>query len=284
MKKLGLISLITICSIQAFAQSFYNYGRGRDIIASVGTGTTTYFGDLKANGDYFDPKFNLNVGLQYFFNNRVAARVEAQWFSLEGADSDSGEPGKINRNLSFTSNNYELNAVGIIQAFPNGTRYYQRPAFNVYGFAGIGLLYFNPKAEYQGKKYALQPIQTEGVSYSRVTVVIPYGIGIKYKVNPFFNVGLEGGFRQTFTDYLDDVSSTYIDNSTFTDPVHAALADRRPEIGLSKQEAGSIRGNPDRNDNYMIFNVKVEFYLPADFLSTAKMNSKKRGGRKPRRR
>ena len=284
MKKLLLIFFVFISLAEVMGQSFYNYKRGRDIIASIGTGTTTYFGDLKPNGDYFDPKFNLNLGLQYFFNTRISARVEAQWFSLEGADSETGENGKINRNLSFVSNNYELNAVGIVQAFPNATRYYQRPAFNVYGFAGIGLLYFNPKAEYQGKKYALQPIQTEGVSYSRVTIVIPYGIGIKYKINPFFNIGLEGGFRQTFTDYIDDVSSTYIDNSSFSDPIHAALADRRPEIGLSKQEAGNIRGNPDRNDNYMIFNIKVEFYLPADFLSTAKINSKRKRGRKQGRR
>lgn len=282
MKKVGLISLILICSVQGFSQSFYNYRRGRDIIASLGTGTTTYFGDLKDNGDYFDPKFNLNLGLQYFFNNRVSGRVELQWFSLEGADEDSEENGKINRNLSFKSNNYELNAVGMIQAFPNGTRYYQRKDFNFYAFAGIGLIYFNPKAEYQGEKYALQPIQTEGVKYSRVAIVIPYGVGIKYKIDPFWNVGIEAGFRQTFTDYIDDVSTTYIDNSSFSDPVHAALADRRPEIGLSKQEAGSQRGNPDKNDNYLILNLKVEFYLPADFLSSAKMNNKRKGRKRPR--
>ncbi|MTI38366.1 DUF6089 family protein [Fulvivirga lutimaris] len=279
MKKIGLVSLIIICSIQAFSQSFYNYRRGRDIIASLGTGTTTYFGDLKDNGDYFDPKFNLNLGLQYFFNKRVSGRVELQWFSLEGADEDSEENGKINRNLSFKSNNYELNAVGMIQAFPNGTRYYQRKDFNFYAFAGIGLIYFNPKAEYQGKKYALQPIQTEGVKYSRIAIVIPYGGGIRYKIDPFWNVGIEVGFRQTFTDYIDDVSTTYIDNTTFSDPIHATLADRRPEIGLSRQEAGSKRGNPDRNDNYLILNLKVEFYLPAEFMSTAKFRSKRRGRR-----
>lgn len=274
--------LLAGLSLDATSQSFYNFKRGRDIIASAGTGTTSYFGDLADDGDYFDPKPNFNLGLQYFFTNRIAARVELGWFQLEGDDANSKESGKVNRNLSFVSNNYELNTVGIIQAWPDGARYYQRRDFNIYAFAGIGLLYFNPKAELDGKKYALQPIKTEGVSYSRITIVIPYGIGIKYKINPFFNIALEGGFRQTFTDYIDDVSKEYIDNSSFSDPTHAALADRRPEIGLSIKEAGSKRGEPTNNDNYFLYNLKVEFYLPSTFLSTAKFRSKRHSRSKGR--
>lgn len=275
MKKLGLISLITICSIQAFAQSFYNYGRGRNAIVSIGSGTSTYFGDLKDNGDYFDAKPHLNIGLRYVISQRVSIRAESQWFKLGGDDANSDE--KRIRNLSFVSNNLEIGAVGILNFLPNGLRYYQRPTINFYGFAGISYLYFNPKAEYEGKKYALQPIQTEGVKYSRSTVVIPYGIGIRCKINPFFNFVVEGGFRQTFTDYLDDVSTTYVDNSSFSDPIHAALADRRPEIGGSRKEAGERRGNSDKNDNYFILSAKIEFYLPPEILN---FGSPKRPGRR----
>lgn len=276
--------ILVFLSLDGFGQSFYNYRRGRDIIASVGTGTSTYFGDLKDNGDYFDPKPNLNLGLQYFFNERFGARAELGWFQIEGDDASEKESGKYKRNLSFISNNFELNVVGIVQAFPNGVKYYQRNNFNIYGFAGIGLLYFNPKAELDGKRYALQPIKTEGVSYSRVTIVIPYGLGVKYKVNPFFNVCIEGGFRQTFTDYLDDVSDKYIDNSSFSDPIHAQLADRRTEIGLPLKEAGDARGNPNKNDSYFNLNLKVEFYLPAEFLSTAKMRKSSNPRKRNRRR
>ncbi len=95
---------------------------------------------------------------------------------------------------------------------------------------------------------------------------------------------LEGGFRQTFTDYIDDVSDTYIDNASFTDPIHAALADRRPEIDLPVRPAGSIRGNPDSNDNYLLYKIKLEFYLPPQFLSSAKMNSKNKRRKRARRR
>ncbi len=280
MKKLLLILFVFISLAEVFGQSFYNYRRGRNIIASVGTGTSTYFGDLKNRGDYFDTKPNINLGLQYVFTDRIAVRAEAQWFKLAGDDADSNDEELRNRNLSFTSNNLEINVVGMINLFPYGIRYYQRPAFNLYGFAGIAYLYFNPMAEYEGQKYALQPINTEGANYSRSTIVIPYGIGMKYKVNPFFNLVIEGGFRQTFTDYLDDVSDKYIDNSTFTNPTHAILADRGQELGNNPKNAGSIRGNPDRNDNYFILSAKIEFYLPPQILN---FSGKKRPGKNKQR-
>jgi hypothetical protein len=122
-------------------------------------------------------------------------------------------------------------------------------------------LYFNPKAVMDGQKYALAPLQTEGVKYSRVTPVIPYGLGAKFKATPFFNLAIEAGWRKTFSDYVDDVSSVYVDNSTFTDPIAQKLADRRPEIGLPVKKAGSIRGNPGSKDAYMLFSIRLEYYL-----------------------
>jgi len=268
MRSFIILVLITCCCLEIFGQSFYNSRKGRDVILSAGTGVSSYFGDLNDPGDIIDTKLNANIGVQYFFNNRIAARAEFQWFQLSGDDAKSDTDGRVKRNLSFTSNNYEFNAVGIINAFEYGPRFYQRPQFNIYGFAGVGVIYFNPKAELDGEKHALQPLQTEGVDYSRVAPVIIYGGGIKYMVNPFFNVALEAGYRLTFTDYLDDVSTTYKDNSSFeAGSVAQRLADRRPEIGLSLKEAGSKRGEPSNNDGYLIFNLKVEFYLPPDIFS-----------------
>lgn len=271
-----LITVLLLSPLFSHAQSFYKYKRGRDVIASIGTGSSTYFGELKDGGDYFDLKPNLSLGLQYFITPRIGVRTELTWFKIEGDDATELESGKFKRNLSFVSNNIEFNAVGVVQLFENNSRYYQRPIFNIYGFAGIGLLYFNPKAELNGKKYALQPIRTEGVEYSRLALVIPYGLGVKYKINPFFNIAIEGGLRKTFTDYLDDVSNRYIDQSSFNDPIHASLADRSPEIldenGTSRplNEAGTFRGNPDTDDSYWIANIKLEYYLPANILSSGK--------------
>ncbi|TRX48411.1 hypothetical protein FNH22_29285 [Fulvivirga sp. M361] len=293
--------VLNLFATEITGQSFYNFKKGRDIIASFGTGTTSYFGDLNEPGDIIDTKLNFNAGLQYYFTNRVAVRAEGAWFRLSGDDTEAKNEGRLARNLSFKSDNVEINVVGIVQAFPNGTRFYQRPNVNFYGYGGIGILFFNPKGEVPqtdwngnaladaGKFVSLQPLQTEGEAYSRWTFVIPLGAGIKVKAGPFFNVGIEGGYRFTFTDYLDDVSTRYIDhNSLDADPLRQALADKRYLVGLTPSEAGKVRGDDSNNDGYFIFNIKLEYYLPANIFSTSKSTYNKRRRkynlRRPRRR
>lgn len=285
MRNFRIIALfLVVCPLLADAQSFYAIRRDRSLILSVGTGTSTYFGELK-DADITlkpDPSANLNAGLQYFFTNRIAARMELDWFQLRGKDSNSPDVSRQRRNLSFTSGNFELNAAGLVNLFPNGHKFYQRRGFNVYGFAGIGLLYMNPRAEYNGKKYALQPLQTEGKKYSRLQPVIPYGLGVKVKAGPFFNIAIEGGWRLTFTDYMDDVSTVHPDKSTWTDPVRIALSDRRVEGNpdLQAYDPGVIRGHSDTNDSYFLLNLKIEYYLPNNFIfgnsSSRKLYNQKR--------
>jgi hypothetical protein len=256
----------------ASAQSFYSVRRERSLILVAGTGSSTYFGELANDGDYFDAKLNVNAGLQYFFGNHISARAEITWFSLKGSDAIAGDPGRISRNLSFNSNNYEISGTAAYSFFSNGNRYYRRPGINIYGFAGLGFIFFNPTTEYQGDKVALRPLQTELVAYNRFGLVIPYGMGVRLKVTPNFNISIEGGYRTTFTDYLDDVSTTHKDPSKFTDPLAASLSDRRPEIGKAIVPDGTKRGNPDTNDGYMLVNAKLEYYLPMDFSRRSSYN------------
>jgi hypothetical protein len=260
---LGVGVLLILVVESASAQSFYAVRRERTLIATVGLNTSTYFGDLKDKGDLFDAKPSLSLGVMYYFNPRIAARAEFSWVTMEGDDADSKD--RQNRNLSFFSSNYEFSTTGVINLFPNGQRYYQRPKLNAYGFAGVGLLYFNPKAELNGKTYALQPLKTEGVAYSRFALVIPYGIGGRVSVSPFFSVAVEIGWRKTFTDYLDDVSTDYLDYNSLSG-VRQLLADRGPELGRSPKPEGAVRGNPDKDDSYALYSVRIEYYLPPNIF------------------
>lgn len=125
----------------------------------------------------------------------------------------------------------------------------------------------------------MRKLETEGVRYGILTPVIPMGGGVKFKLGPFFNIALEGAYRKTFTDYLDDVSTTHVDNDELyaTDPLAATMADRRPEIGLATVDAGFRRGNPDKKDGYFIMNVKIEYFLsPLGLFSNYKKGFNKR--------
>lgn len=276
-----LLVLVTIAFQYGYSQSFFASRKERSLLLIAGLNTSTYYGDLKDNSDLLDVRPSLTLGAQHYFGRRIGARAEFSWVTLSGSDANSKDEGKIQRNLSFTSGNYELSFSGVINLIPQGGRFYQRPQFNAYAFVGVGGLYFNPKAKLDGQKYALQPLQTEGVDYSRFTFIIPYGIGVKFKVSPFYNLALEAGWRKTFTDYIDDVSTVYVDNASFTDPIAAQLADRRGELDppLPLLEEGHIRGNPSNDDAYMLFSAKLEYYLPYQIGNNQrKLYNRKRKG------
>jgi hypothetical protein len=265
MTRIVIILFIIITFLQdGLSQSFYSVRRDRSLIFMAGTGTSSYFGELKNDGDYIDAKPNLALGFQYFFFPRLSGSLQATWFQLSGDDAKADDPSRVRRNLSFNSNNFEIALTGNLLLVPQAQRYYQRPTFNPYFFAGFGLAYVNPTARLDGEKHALQPLQTEGVNYSKIQPVIPFGLGAKLKIGPFFNIVVEGGYRKTFTDYIDDVSTVHPDKTGW-DPVRAALSDRRPELGLTPYEPGTQRGNPEKDDSYFLLNLKVEYYMTTPF-------------------
>lgn len=273
---LGLILLTELVT----AQSFYAIRRERSLIATVGSGTANYFGEMVNPGELGKTRYNIIVGLEYYFTNRMSVRGELTYFRIAGDDAQADDD-RVERNLSFFSNNFELSTVGTISLFPNGQRFYQRPKFNVYGFAGIGILLINPKAERQnGEVAALQPLETEGVKYSKFQPVIPYGLGIKYMFNPFFNVIVEGGYRLTFTDYLDDLSvERYPDPASLKSDLSREMSDRRRERDpdYPVQPGLGVRGNPGNNDGYFLMNIKIQYYLPYQTKGTQrKLYNRKR--------
>jgi hypothetical protein len=257
--------IFLISNVDSYAQRFHKKRKQRSFFFTGGTGITSYFGELNNPGDLFDSRLNINVGVGYFFNDWIAARSEVTWYQIEGDDAKADDPGRVRRNLSFVSNNLEFNVVGMVHLFPRPSRRGVFQPWNLYGFAGAGFTYINPKAELDGTKHSLPPLMTEGEDYSQFVFVIPAGAGVKYYLTPFLNFSLEGGSRTTFSDYLDDVSTEYVDPNSFEDPIAQALADRRPEIGLEPAQAGDKRGNPDANDWYWMLNVKVVDYLATGY-------------------
>jgi hypothetical protein len=277
-RKFLFLLLLTIGVAElAVAQSFYNIRRNRNLMVNVGSGTANYKGEMVNPGEFGILKPNITVGAEYYFMPRISARAQFTWFQIKGDDSKADDDRKL-RNLNFTSSCFELSTVGIISLGPQGARYYERPRLNLHGFAGIGLLYFNPKTTLDGEKYALQPLQTEGVSYSRIQPVIPIGIGARLHVNPFVNILIEGGYRITFTDHLDDVSrQRYLHYSEFEggqSSVAWRLSDRRNEqenvfIDPERASEVGIRGNPSENDGYFILNISLQYYLPSEIFRSS---------------
>lgn len=246
-----------------------NYINSIKLIA--GFGSAGYFGDLCSGIDCMTPRLNLVLGGEYRLDESITLRTELNFLKLSGDDA-KGE--NIIRNLSFNSTNIEWSATVLYDLFEYNKMYRRRHIFSPYLFLGVGIVTVAPKATLDGTTYALRPLQTEGNSYGSVAFAVPYGGGVKIKINPVLNVTLEAGYRWTFTDYLDDVSTTY--STTLTDATAIALSDRRREWveTLTLQETQNLtpgqiydirgqekRGNADRNDGYFLFQIKGEYTM-----------------------
>jgi hypothetical protein len=276
-----------MAGVEVNAQSFYSFRRDRDFLFTFGTGVTTYLGDLSNKGQFGDIKPNILVGGEYFVTDRISAGLDLAWFKIGASDATADDDKKA-RNLSFNSSCVELAATGNIYLVPQGVRFYQRPKINPYAFFGVGMIYMNPTTtDSLGRKQALQPLMTENVKYSKFQFVVPFGFGLKFKLNPFFNLVLEGGYRKTFTDYLDDVSSkryVKLDDLINQSATARELSDRRQgrnaPLNDDQRATKGRRGNPENKDNYFMFNVKIQYYLPNQvFKSTTQRklyNSKRK--------
>ena len=138
---------------------------------------------------------------------------------ISGDDQNSSRAFHNLRNLSFTSDIYEGGMVfeWNIAGF-NAKRLRER--FSPYVFAGVSVFHFNPRAFYQGQWHDLQPLGTEGQGtlsyperepYGLNQVGVPMGGGWRVALTEKWTLGMELKFTKTWTDYLDDVSTTYID-------------------------------------------------------------------------
>lgn len=222
----------------------------------VGTfgGVSSYMGDLQQvrfEKDETHPAFGAFI--RFYFNKLVGLKLHCYRGVVSGADSNYEGLLAYERNLSFRSDLYELGVQGELSFSTFGDRELRMAA--PYGFLGVSLFHFNPKTHYQGRWVALQPLQTEGQHYSLVQWAIPMGVGFNLNIGKRCNVGFELGFRKTFTDYLDDVSSTYPDIAALQleNPLAAALSYRTPEIhpGNRENPVGQERGNPQSKDFFM---------------------------------
>ncbi len=251
MKKISALVIILL--------SFFTINAQRNEIGIM-AGASYYLGDMNPSKQFFLPKPAGGIIYRYIINQRFALKFDGIIGSVKGSDSKS----KFNekRNLSFKSPLTEISSQLELNFLPFVTGD-NKQYFTPYIFAGLSVFSFNPKAEYNGTTYDLQPLGTEGQGtsmypdrkpYSLTKVAIPFGIGLKYSIGKAFCFGAEWGLRKSTTDYLDDVSTTYADPLVLAaenGANAAALADQTIIApGESVNHTDLQRGNSSTKDWY----------------------------------
>ena len=250
----------------------------------VGVGAGHYFGDINTRAHLNRPKVAASVFFRKNFGNYIAVRVAANYAKVGYSDIHNTHNAFMQRrNLSFNSNIWELALQGDFNFFrfmPGEPGY----NFTPYVTLGAGVFNYDPYAYLGNEKYFLRPLNTEGQGdtnyrdrkpYKSMAISIPFGVGLKYSINERINIGFEIVHRFTNTDYLDDVSTTYVDPSIFPtlpngDPSPAQLLhDRSYELGEPIGVPGRQRGNSKQKDQFATAIFYVTFNLQSYRCPTA---------------
>ena len=268
--------LLTVTSLSSLFVSAQREAVVQEGEFGVGIGAGHYFGDLNTRAHLNRPKIAATAFFRKNFGNYIALRVGASFAQLGYSDiyNDHNDYMKA-RNLSFNSNVWELAVQGDFNFFrfmPGEPGY----NFTPYVTFGIGVFNYDPFAMLAGQKHFLRLLNTEGQgsslypdrkAYGSMAFSIPLGVGFKYCINESINVGFEIVHRVTGTDYLDDVSTTYVDPSIFPplpdgSPSPAYLLhDRSYEVGEPIGIPGRQRGVSTQKDQFVTGIFYISFNL-----------------------
>jgi hypothetical protein len=282
-----------------------------------------YYGDLAPKPSILSTDLSLTkpaIGLvvSHRFGPRYALTGSFTYGTIAGSDNKSADKNDENavyryqRNLSFRNRIKELSVVGSLDLWKNEATYISRVKWTPYVFFGVSIFHHNPQAiapKFQvdgvtplaeaGKWVRLQKLGTEGQRadlrdtdmnagakpYKLIQVAIPMGLGARFRLNQLTDFSVEFGFRYLFTDYIDDVSKSYVDLGVFGDDELAkAMSYRTNELsniagnlqpfpstveghnrtydllpGYGSEGQWNIRGNKKDKDIYTVTTLKLTY-------------------------
>jgi hypothetical protein len=259
------ISLFFIVLYAAYSQAqFHEFG--------AFLGGAHYFGDLNPRFSFVMPRPAGGVFYRYNMHPRAAYRASLNYGMIEFRDDVTSIPSSLQRNLSFRTNLIDITNL-IEFNFMEYDKKHKKKRFTPYLATGFTLFFFNPQTFYKGRWIYLQPLGTEGQNdpdysgvkkYNLYNFSIPAVFGFKFSIANW-NLAIEGGWRQTFTDYLDDVSGRYPAYASLpggSQGLAAQLSDRSREKGIEPiGKPGYQRGESPKTDAYLFAGVTISYTI-----------------------
>lgn len=289
------VFFLLFLSTEILAQSMYRFRFEEPWSFSLQAGPSQYFGDLYALWQYnegIQPDYNAAMSARYTFGTNLKARVDLTYYQISGQDVKADpRSGRIPRDLNFRSRNWE--AAFLVEYYYKPVKVYNitREFINPYVFFGVGASTNNPRTLYRDEWIDLRPLKTENELYANKVMVFPMGLGMKYKVNVYMDFFIEGNYRFTLSDYMDDISTFNISGyyeELIADYVSGENPDRlrlsvrqaryllpngEPNVELIRNRRGAPRrgsGDPRLNepearyDGYFTLNFGAEIYFSED--------------------
>lgn len=270
MRRHWLIVLAMMLPLPAAAQ--FDLLKQSELVLSGGG--MNYLGDLNNQSMLGEVHLAFGVGVRCRIDNRWSVRLQGCHGSISALTDCLPS-----RNLTFRSQVTEGALIAEFDFRPYGPGATES-RWTPYIFGGVGIFHYNPEALYTDPTgntewVALQPLHTEGQGtkaypdrrpYKLTELAMPFGVGVRLRLNKHLSLTAEYGFRKTWTDYLDDVSTSYADPEVLraqgdNGAVAAAMADRSNPLNAT----GIKRGDDSLDDWYSYFNVTMGVNLEVLF-------------------
>ena len=202
---------------------------------------------------------------RYKFTKVIAGSISASYGQIRGDDALSSNIGRSTRNLRFKNNIIDITARGEYYFFEandvgNHGRYWVD--FKAFAHIGVTGFYHNPRGSADGSSWTkLQPLQTEGIKYSKFQAGIPGGLGFYFTYKRKHRIGWDISWTTTFTDYLDDISTVYTTGPNDGSIANQSAAATTDQNLLGSFQVGEKRGDPTHNDTYMFTTLSYGYVL-----------------------
>ncbi|MDQ2657909.1 MAG: DUF6089 family protein [Bacteroidota bacterium] len=183
MRALWVIGLmLTACSLSAQKSE-----------VGFGIGTLNYTGDLARTYNLLNSRPAVTAFYRSNLSQVVSLRAGITAGGIGASDKRPIDAFAGQRDASFSIFLMEASAV-MEYHFMNWRNDKHILRFTPYLFGGLAL-------------FGISGTQNKPSEYSNVQGAIPFGLGMKYILNPKWYLSLEFGARKTFFDYLDNVSA-----------------------------------------------------------------------------
>ncbi|MCC6515033.1 MAG: outer membrane beta-barrel protein [Chitinophagales bacterium] len=312
-KVISCLLFITLLFLCDYSKANDAEGSGHDVGFSIGPNfALTDLGGANKIGspflrdvDFKATRYCISAFYRYNVNKIFAVRANLMYGMLKADDRNTDgrppAPGqspddswfRARRNLNFETHMFEFQAIGEVnlKKYIHNEAKGSKERWAPYLGAGLGFFYFNPYTYEQdaagnkiGSKIKLRPLGTEGQTigykkmYSNFQFDLMALLGIKYNVTELFSIALEGVYHQTFTDYLDDVSGSYVNPQDVSSmsPIAQVLQNRVNTGRYPQNEHNYVEGQKDvvtgnlkpigigqqrgdKKDNDQFFHVQLTF-------------------------
>lgn len=272
---------------------------------SFGLGASNFLGDLGGRDqvgtdglmdfEYKATRFAVALGYRYQIGRDWFVKTNLLYAKVSGDDALTQEPARHNRQLNFQAHIVELSTQIEYMLVKQKTGHLYRLRgvrgkswfrFEIYLLAGIGAAWYSPYAKRDGQWHSLKPLHTEGQGladgpkqYSGFTAVIPWGIGIRRNLGggararrfSTWSISLELTMRNTFTDYIDDVSNVYYGTGNGAESTGVIGAGYSEEAAYFSDPSGQYvnggygepqqRGDVTDDDAYMLGIISLNYKI-----------------------